>query len=204
MPRILENVCHWQSPPGDVPSSMTAAMMPPAIARSRARSSFGHFLSTPETDLEEDDKDWGPLVLSAHQDAGAGHHSNGEEHMSHVHRGGHSNANAVDAGRHDVPHPHPIKVRVIRIQRVHPPPPPPVAPPDLQDTQGKDAQDSEQHVKPIVLMGGILAVFAHAYLWGNVFATLFKTQRPGPGPSASTSSLLPESTSPGEPASVRE
>eukprot|EP00971_Amphidinium_carterae_P267218 5300926-Amphidinium_carterae.1 len=117
MPRILENVCHWQSPPGDVPSSMTAAMMPPAIARSRARSSFGHFLSTPETDLEEDDKDWGPLVLSAHQDAGAGHHSNGEEHMSHVHRGGHSNANAVDAGRHDVPHPHPIKVRVIRIQR---------------------------------------------------------------------------------------
>jgi hypothetical protein len=48
--------------------------------------------------------------------------------------------------------------------------------------------DKERGIQPVALAGGLLAIFAQAYLWGNVFVTLFKPQRrpseataPGPG-----------------------
>lgn len=35
----------------------------------------------------------------------------------------------------------------------------------------------ENSIQPVALIGGLLAIFAQAYLWGNVFVTLFKPQR---------------------------
>lgn len=44
----------------------------------------------------------------------------------------------------------------------------------------------DQGIKPAALVGGLLAIFAQAYLWGNVFVTLFKQQRRPEEPAAST------------------
>mmetsp|Transcript_73984 Transcript_73984/g.176087 ORF Transcript_73984/g.176087 Transcript_73984/m.176087 type:complete len:270 (-) Transcript_73984:50-859(-) len=113
---------------------------------------------------------------------------------------------------HAEPAPHPIRARVIRIERVHlpPPPPAPVPPPtgpglqpgdgDLEDA-AESGQQSGQHIKPVVLLGGVLAVLAHAYLWGNVFSTLFKSQRPASAQQPSqvpSASLVPESAAAAE------
>mmetsp|Transcript_35560 Transcript_35560/g.98437 ORF Transcript_35560/g.98437 Transcript_35560/m.98437 type:complete len:330 (-) Transcript_35560:128-1117(-) len=58
-------------------------------------------------------------------------------------------------------------------QAPEPPRPPPPLPDLIVEDEAKD-----QGLQPSVLLGGVLAIFAQAYLWGNIFVTLFKPQRP--------------------------
>jgi len=59
---------------------------------------------------------------------------------------------------------------------------------DSHDRQPQQEEDSgpvakiivseeENTFQPIALVGGVTAIFAQMYLWGNVFTTLFKSQR---------------------------
>eukprot|EP00435_Cladocopium_sp_Y103_P016674 s4309_g4.t1 len=48
-------------------------------------------------------------------------------------------------------------------------------------------------LQPKIVLGGLLAIFAQVYLWGNVFVTLFKPNRsPNPAPGAAIPSVAPE------------
>eukprot|EP00913_Durusdinium_trenchii_P029623 g27766.t1 len=50
---------------------------------------------------------------------------------------------------------------------------------------GGDSRDVEP-LQPKILLGGLLAIFAQVYLWGNVFVTLFKPNRAVAPPTAAT------------------
>jgi len=116
-------------------------------------------------------------VSHAHHDHHAHHaHHGGKDGMSYSHEetithtgnGGHHGEGHMMV-RHHVVH----RVEPQR-QRFVPPPPPPDDDMRLLD------EPQVESLQPKIVLGGLLAIFAQVYLWGNVFVTLFKPNRPPP------------------------
>jgi len=63
----------------------------------------------------------------------------------------------------------------------HQPPPPPLILPRFLTREPLEAikpEEQDQGMHPSVLIGGCLAIVTQFYLWGSVFVTFFKPQRP--------------------------
>jgi len=81
--------------------------------------------------------------------------------------------------RRRLPPEEPLRIPVPLLPPAPPPvlvtPAPPMPPPPMP--QLVPEEPAEPDVEPSVVLGGALAIFAQAYLWGHVFVTLFKPQR---------------------------
>lgn len=122
-------------------------------------------------------------VSHGHHDHGhvAGHH--GKDGMSYSHEETITTGNGVNHGQGHMTVRHHIVHRVHehepQRQRFVPPPPPPDDDMRLLD------EPQVEPLQPKIVLGGLLAIFAQVYLWGNVFVTLFKPNRsPNPAPGA--------------------
>ncbi|CAK9055630.1 unnamed protein product [Durusdinium trenchii] len=125
-------------------------------------------------------------VSHAHHDHDhLGHHhgkdgmsySEHEETITHTGHGGQHGEGGAMTVRHHIVH------------RVHDEPPRQrfVPPPKPQDEELKLLDEPQvEPLQPKILLGGLLAIFAQVYLWGNVFVTLFKPNRAVAPPTAAT------------------
>ncbi|CAE7217936.1 PPIL3 [Symbiodinium natans] len=105
-----------------------------------------------------------------HGDAGRGTYSEHEETVTHTVPHGQGDGGHVTVRHHLISHqvhsePH--------RQRYVPPPEP------QEDLRLLDEPQVEP-LQPKIIAGGLLAIFAQVYLWGNVFVTLFKPNRASP------------------------
>ncbi|CAJ1422702.1 unnamed protein product [Effrenium voratum] len=110
-----------------------------------------------------------------HEHEHSSHHHGGKDGMSYSehedtvtetrHAGHHGEGGHVSVRHHVVQHVHEPR------QRYVPPPPPPDDELRLLD------EPQVEPLQPKIIMGGLLAISAQLYLWGNVFVTLFKPNR---------------------------
>lgn len=133
-------------------------------------------------------------VSHGHHDHGhvAGHHgkdgmsySEHEETITQTGNGGHHGEGHMTVRHHIVHRVH--EPHEPQRQRFVPPPPPPDDDMRLLD------EPQVEPLQPKIVLGGLLAIFAQVYLWGNVFVTLFKPNRsPNPAPGAAIPSATRE------------
>lgn len=123
--------------------------------------------------VEGSSGDHGPVIVHSGHKHHHVHHTHGvEDHQGHQsERPGRSKKHAESIEKHEKKEPEEQQPQPSETQPQVVSPQEPVLPPHLIF----DMQD--QGLQPNVILGGVVAIFAQVYLWGNVFVTLFKPQR---------------------------
>lgn len=137
----------------------------------------------------------GPVVVHHEHHVSHGHHDHGhvashhgkdgmsysehEETITQTGNGAHHGDGHMTVRHHIV---HRVEPHEPQRQRFVPPPPPPDDDMRLLD------EPQVEPLQPKIVLGGLLAIFAQVYLWGNVFVTLFKPNR-GPSPAPGVAPL---------------